>query len=61
MECNIFFYGKQNLNYFGEPIEARRNHGATIIYDKYMLVYGGINGCGIYLNNICVLNLGNFE
>ena len=43
MDCNIFYKFNQNLNYFGESIEARRNHSATIIYDKYMLVYGGIN------------------
>ena len=42
----------------GDYVELRTYHSAAIIYDKAMIVYGGINGQGKFLNDISVFNLG---
>ena len=45
----------------GEIIESRRNHAATIITNKYMIVHGGINSHGKYLSDVCVFNIGSIN
>lgn len=37
-------------------IEGRRNHAAAVV-DRTMVVYGGINRYGDYLNDVYGLNL----
>jgi hypothetical protein len=39
---------------------ARRNFAFTSMGDKYLVVYGGINPIGTYLNDITFLNMGNY-
>jgi N-acetylneuraminic acid mutarotase len=43
----------------GSP-QYRRNFGFASMGDKYLVVYGGINPIGSYLNDIIFLNMGNF-
>lgn len=44
----------------GAFVQARRNHVA-VIFGRYMLIHGGINTYGEYLNDIKVLNLTNMK
>lgn len=41
---------------WGDFIEGRRNH-AGVLVSKYLIIYGGINNNGHYLNHLANLNL----
>lgn len=44
------------LRTWGDFVEGRRNH-AGVIFSKFLIVYGGINNNGHYLNDVLLLNL----
>jgi len=41
----------------GDLVEPRRNHAAVIV-GKHMLIHGGIDNKGTYLNDLMIFNLG---
>jgi len=45
----------------GDVIEARRNHTATMVSSKHMVVIGGLNSEGHALFDVCVLDTTTFR
>lgn len=41
------------------PPKSRRNFGCCVVGEKYIVVYGGIHGDNLFLNDISFLNMGN--
>jgi hypothetical protein len=44
----------------GDPIEARRGHSGTIV-GKHMIIFGGINSKGKYLDDLYHMDLSNIH
>ena len=46
----------RKIKHTGEAVEGRRNHIAVIV-GRYMIIHGGMNTEGEYLNDIKILNM----
>jgi len=44
----------------GDLVEPRRNHAAVIV-GKHMLIHGGIDNKGMYLNDLMIFNLNTYK
>lgn len=45
------------MNTTGDHISPRRNHSACVV-GRNMLIYGGVNNMGVYLNDLYLYDIG---
>jgi len=62
-DVRIFIPEKSEWRYIkahGDFVEPRRNHTGVIV-GKHLLIHGGIDTTGLYLNDLMAFNLGKID
>ncbi|KAL4486350.1 hypothetical protein ABPG72_007136 [Tetrahymena utriculariae] len=58
-DCRIFNINTRQwtlVRQFGDFLESRRNHAACLV-GKFLIIIGGVDSNGKYLNDVCSINL----